>query len=324
MFRTAFARTVTRVTSLRLLATASKDAAESLEKIAQHMEYLLKFYTPQLLQSIQITESLVSPQDYLDLQKRGDSARSRIAPDIRKDLSKTDPEWDEPILYPNQGTNATPYPRIPQMQASDNLSMQLRFSEQLATRGPARRSKNQLYEELHKLTGMDINYMRSLYVRPILMKRVSCQTSKGKIPNFFCITVVGDKNGMLGLGQGKSRDGMRMALEKAHWDAIKNLKPIPRYEKRTIIGEMNYKYHAVKLFMKPAPPGFGLRVNHNIFEICQAAGIKDLRGKVYKSRNSMNVIKGFIEALYKQSSLEDLAAGRGKKVVDLRKVYYSA
>lgn len=295
-----------------------------MDKAARHAAYLLKFYTPELLQSIKITESLVSPQDYLDLLKRGDSAKSRVAPDLSKDLSKTDPEWDEPIIYPNQGTNRTPYPRIPQMQASDNLDKQLRFAEKEATKGPARRSRMDVYRELHKLTGMDIDYMRLLYVKPILMKRVSCQTSKGKIPNFFCITIVGDKNGMVGLGQGKSRDGMRTAIEKAHWNAIKNLKPIPRYEDRTIIGDLNYKYHAVKLFMKPAPPGFGLRVNHNIFEICQAAGIKDLSGKVYKSRNSMNVIKGFIEALTKQTSLEDLAAGRGKKVVDLRKVYYSA
>lgn len=295
-----------------------------MDKVARHAAYLLKFYTPELLQSIKITESLVTPQDYLDLMKKGDSAKSRVAPDLKKDLSKSDPEWDEPIIYPNQGVNRTPYPRIPQMQASDNLDKQLRFAEKDATKGPARRSKMDVYRELHKLTGMDVDYMRQLYVKPILMKRVSCQTSKGKIPNFFCITIVGDKNGMVGLGQGKSRDGMRTAIEKAHWNAIKNLKPIPRYEDRTIIGDLNYKYHAVKLYMKPAPPGFGLRVNHNIFEICQAAGIKDLSGKVYKSRNPMNVIKGFIEALTKQSSLEDLAAGRGKKVVDLRKVYYSA
>lgn len=129
---------------------------------------------------------------------------------------------------------------------------------------------------------------------------------------------------MIGLGEGKSRDGMRTALVKAHWNAVKNLTPIPRYEKRTIVGDIEYKFHAVKLFIKSAPSGFGLRVNPNIFEVCQAAGIKDLRGKIYKSRNPMNVTKGFVEALTKQRPLEDLAAGRGKRLVDLRKVYYSA
>lgn len=160
-------------------------------------------------------------------------------------------------------------------------------------------------------------------MRPIIMKRVSLKTSKGNIPNFFVLTVVGDRNGTIGLGIGKSRDGIRTAAVKAHWNAVKNLTPIPRYEERTILGDFEYKYHAVKLFMRSAPAGFGLRVNRNIFEICQAAGIKDLRGKVYKSRNPLLVCQGFVEALTKQRSIEDLAASRGKKIVDLRKVYYS-
>lgn len=322
MFKTAFTRATVRMMPRRLLASANPNPET--EKAARHAAYLQKFYTPELLQSIQITESLVTPQDILELKKRGDSARSRVAPDIGRDLSKTDPVWEEPILYPNQATNRTPFPKIPQMYASDHYGESLRFVEENKFKVQRNNKKQEFYQELSKLTGMNLNYLRRLYVRPILMKRVSCQTSKGKIPNFFCLTVVGDKNGMLGLGKGKSRDGMRTAMEKAHWNAVKNLNPIPRYENRTILGDLNYKYHAVKLFMKPAPPGYGLRVNHNIFEICQAAGIKDLSGKIYKSRNPMNVIKGFIEALGKQSSLEDLAAGRGKKVVDLRKVYYSA
>lgn len=307
----------------------SRQVFQLSKNVAKHQEFLSKFYTPELLQSIQITESLVTPQEYLDLQKKGRRALSKVAPaDIDQDYSKTDSKWSEPILYPNQAANKTPYPAIPQIQGADRTDLKLRFQTMEARPGNDARSfgarRDEFFEKLHKLTGMEMWYMRKLYVRPIVMKRVSCQTSKGKIPNFYALTVVGDQNGMIGLGEGKSRDGMRTALSKAHWDAIKNLQPIPRYENRTIIGDIDYKYHAVKLFIKSAPSGFGLRVNPNIFEVCQAAGIKDLRGKVYKSRNPMNVVKGFIEALTKQTSLEDLAAGRGKKLVDLRKVYYSA
>lgn len=297
-------------------------------KASKHMEFLQKFYTPELLQSIRITESLVTPEQYLDLRKKGPRAASRVAPsDPTQDFSSTDPEWDEPILYPNQADGHTPYPRIPQIRSPDRSDLQLTFTPDAAKKGRPntfREDRDKFFQQLHQLTGMEERYMRGLYVRPIVMKRVSCQTSKGKIPNFYALTVVGDKNGMIGLGEGKSRDGMRVSLRKAHWNAIKNLQPIPRYENRTIIGDVDYKFHAVKLFLKSAPAGFGLRVNPNIFEVCQAAGIKDLRGKVYKSRNPMNVVKGFVEALTKQTSLEDLAAGRGKKLVDLRKVYYSA
>lgn len=58
------------------------------------------------------------------------------------------------------------------------------------------------------------------------MKRVSLKTAKGNIANFFVMSVAGDKNGMLGIGIGKSRDGIRTAATKAHWNAVKNLTPV--------------------------------------------------------------------------------------------------
>lgn len=316
------------IRACRLFATSSRVMEESSKKVSKHIDFLSKFYTPEMLQSIKITETLVEPKTLLELQKRGNQEKSKVAPqNPHSDYSSSDPKWDEPILFPNQPSKHSPYPKIPQIQGADRTDLVLRFQKvQDGKKRPPSvlKGKREIAEGLAKLTGLDQRFISNLYVRPIVMKRVSCQTSKGKIPNFYALTVVGDKNGMIGLGEGKSRDGMRTALIKAHWNAVKNLTPIPRYENRTIIGDIEYKFHAVKLFMKSAPSGFGLRVNPNIFEVCQAAGIKDLRGKVYKSRNPMNVTKGFVEALTKQRSLEDLAAGRGKKLVDLRKVYYSA
>lgn len=314
----------TRAVGVRAFSSATRVMKEA-DKTAKHIEFLSKFYTPELLESVQITESLVKPSTMLELKEK--QLRSRVAPKNKSfDYSTSDPQWDEPILYPNQASERSPYPPIPQIQAADRTDLVLRFKPDasVAKKRSPLKGKREIAEGLAKLTGLDQRYISNLYVRPIVMKRVSCQTSKGKIPNFYALTVVGDKNGMIGLGEGKSRDGMRTALVKAHWNAVKNLTPIPLYENRTVLGEIEYKFHAVKLFIKSAPSGFGLRVNSNIFEVCQAAGIKDLRGKIYKSRNSMNVVKGFVEALTKQRTIEDLAAGRGKKLVDLRKVYYSA
>lgn len=323
MFRSTFSRLGARYFS------SGRLALQESKKANKHIEFLSKFYSPELLQSIKITESLVDPLVYLEMQKNSAHEKSKVPPNESDDLADTDPKWDEPIIFPNQGTNSSPYPKIPMMQGSDRTDLVLRFNEILTKPKDTRPKQNALSvrevaEGLSKLTGLDKDFIRNLYVRPIVMKRVSCQTRMGKIPNFYALTVVGNSNGMIGLGEGKSRQGMRTALGKAHWNAVKNLTPIPRYENRTIIGDIDYKFHAVKLFLKSAPSGFGLRVNPNIFEVCQAAGIKDLRGKVYKSRNPMNVVKAFVEALTKQTSLEDLAAGRGKKLVDLRKVYYSA
>ncbi len=68
--------------------------------------------------------------------------------------------------------------------------------------------------------------------------------------------------------------------------------------------------------------GFGLRVPHRIFEICRAAGISDLAARIPRSRNPMNTVKATLQALHNQLNPDDIAIGRGKKLVDVRKVYY--
>lgn len=61
---------------------------------------------------------------------------------------------------------------------------------------------------------------------------------------------------------------------------------------------------------------------HLIFEIARAAGIKDLHARVPAARNKMNIVKATVEALHSQRLPEDIARGRGRKLVDVRKVYY--
>jgi len=68
--------------------------------------------------------------------------------------------------------------------------------------------------------------------------------------------------------------------------------------------------------------GFGLRVPHQIFEIARAAGIRDLAAKIPRSRSSLNTAKATIAALHNQRNPDEIAMGRGKKLVDLRRVYY--
>lgn len=68
--------------------------------------------------------------------------------------------------------------------------------------------------------------------------------------------------------------------------------------------------------------GFGLRTQHLIFELARAAGLQDLAAKTPRSRNKMNVIKATWEALTSQKLPDEIARARGKKMVDVRKVYY--
>lgn len=56
--------------------------------------------------------------------------------------------------------------------------------------------------------------------------------------------------------------------------------------------------------------------------MCRAAGIHDLAAKMPRARNPMNSVKATFQALMSQPNPEEIAIGRGKKLVDVRKVYY--
>lgn len=71
-----------------------------------------------------------------------------------------------------------------------------------------------------------------------------------------------------------------------------------------------------------SPQGFGNRCQHLIYEMARAAGISDLSARCPRSRNPMNIVKATYEALMKQRLPEDVARARGRKLVDVRKVYY--
>lgn len=60
-----------------------------------------------------------------------------------------------------------------------------------------------------------------------------------------------------------------------------------------------------------------------IYEMCRAAGIHDLAARVNRSRNKMNTVKAAYEALMSQRNPEEVARARGRKLVDVRKVYYA-
>ncbi|KAM0286045.1 hypothetical protein ACHAQH_001053 [Verticillium albo-atrum] len=160
----------------------------------------------------------------------------------------------------------------------------------------------------------------------ILTKRlgvrfVSNQTRLGKIRSFSVIVAAGNANGRLGLGMAKSTD-VQIATTTARLLALRNMKPIRRYENRTIFGTVEKKISGTIVKLEARPPGFGLRVSHRLFEMARLAGIHDLAGKIPRSKNSMNVIKAAYEGLTNQPDPEQIAIGRGKKLVDVRKVYY--
>ncbi|KAK3721368.1 28S ribosomal protein S5, mitochondrial [Vermiconidia calcicola] len=174
---------------------------------------------------------------------------------------------------------------------------------------------------LSQQTGMTLQEIKRIRVKNLVMHRVVNQTRMGKIQSLYYLTIAGNQDGMVGIGEGKAaedEDGRRQAM----MNAIRNMKPIPRYEERTIYGSVEGKVGAAVVQLSSRPPGFGNRCQHLIFELARAAGISDLAARTPRSRNKMNVVKAAFEALTAQRLPEDVARGRGRKMVDARSVYY--
>ena len=163
---------------------------------------------------------------------------------------------------------------------------------------------------------LDGKELSSLYKFPLLTRRITQQTGKGKIHRQYCMIVVGNGDGLVGYGEGKDEDLPR-AADKAFAQAVRNMDYVERFEKRTIWTEMETKLGATRVILRPRPVGFGLRCNPNIHQVLKAAGIKDISAKVWGSRNPMNVIKALFRMLQAGNaplSMGDGIGGGGRKL----------
>ncbi|KAN0084342.1 hypothetical protein V8E55_007846 [Tylopilus felleus] len=179
-----------------------------------------------------------------------------------------------------------------------------------------------------------------LHIYPLIMRRVTQQTGKGKIHSMYSLVVVGDGNGLVGYGEGKDQEAA-VARDKALAKALREMDYVERFEKRTVWTEMEAKFGGTRIILRPRPVGFGLRCNPNVHQVLKAAGIKDASAKVWGSRNPLMVIKGLFRMLQaghaplgmgdgvgggmrrldKGSGLRNKTAierDRGRKMVDLR------
>jgi small subunit ribosomal protein S5 len=177
------------------------------------------------------------------------------------------------------------------------------------------------FKALMEATGLSMEYIEKLMKRPLVYKFVSNQTRTGKIRSLYCLTVVGNGNGMVGYGEGKA-DEHASATEMATIQAIKRMVPVYRYEDRTVYGDVEGKFEASRVSLRARPPGFGIRAQYYVHEVCRCAGISDVGAKVRGSMNGMNIVKAVFEALRQQKLPDTIAKQRGIHVVDVRERYF--
>ena len=149
----------------------------------------------------------------------------------------------------------------------------------------------------------------------IAVNRVTKVVKGGRILGFAALTVVGDGDGRIGMGKGKSRE-VPVSVQKAMDQARRAMEKVP-LRNGTIFHAVEGHHGASRVMLHPAPEGTGVIAGGPMRAIFDVMGIRNIVAKSHGSSNPYNMVRVTLDALSKLRSPSEIAAKRGKTVEEL-------
>ncbi|GAA1912153.1 30S ribosomal protein S5 [Arthrobacter gandavensis] len=145
--------------------------------------------------------------------------------------------------------------------------------------------------------------------RVVTINRVAKVVKGGRRFSFTALVVVGDGNGMVGVGYGKAKE-VPSAIAKAVEEAKKSFFRVPRIA-GTVPHLVQGEAAAGVVLLRPASPGTGVIAGGPVRAILECAGIHDVLSKSLGSSNAINIVHATVDALKRLEEPQAVAARRG-------------
>jgi small subunit ribosomal protein S5 len=151
--------------------------------------------------------------------------------------------------------------------------------------------------------------------RVVAINRVSKVVKGGRRFSFTALVIVGDGNGMVGVGYGKAKE-VPAAIAKGVEEARKSFFRVPLIG-GTIVHPVQGEAAAGVVLLRPASPGTGVIAGGAVRAVLECAGVRDILSKSLGSDNAINVVHATVAALKMIQRPEEVAARRGLPLEDV-------